>query len=388
MSTVLTFPNKEVSAAFSRANRGFMLSLLKHFPSESNIFYSPFSISTALAMVHMGAKADTRKEMSRVLHFEEMDKTFHAAFGSYLDYLSKDTGDCTLKTANRIYQSMRFKPEESFLQNCNKHFKASVESVDFSKSAVTSKKINSWVSQQTENKIQDLIPASALNERTFMVLVNAIYFKGNWNSKFESKHTQIMEFQNNKEKFMTDMMYQTDDFRFCQMWDLRLSALELPYEGKTLSLLILLPTAVDGIESLEKSLTESVLKTVVSNMSVREVNVYLPKFKMKSNFELKSNLSAMGMPSAFDMDKADFTGMDKDKNVYINAVFHNAFVEVNEEGTEAAASTGPVSSIECITPTFQANHPFLFFIRDYVNDIILFAGRFFKPSGASAQEEV
>ncbi|XP_061179124.1 serpin B8-like [Saccostrea echinata] len=390
MATVLPFSNREMSAAFSRANKRFMLSLLKQLPSESNIFCSPFSISTALAMVHMGAETDTLKEMSQALHFEEMDKDVHAVFGSYLDFLSKETGDCTLKTANRIYQSMRFKPEESFLQNCNKHFKASVESVNFSQSAATSKKINSWVNQQTENKIQDLIPASALNELTFMVLVNAIYFKGNWNSKFESKYTEIMEFRNTKEKFLTDMMYQMDSFKFCHMPDLMLNALELPYQGKTLSMLILLPTAVDGIESLEKNLTESVLKTVVSNLRKQKVEVYLPKFKMESTFELKSYLSALGMPLAFDEIKADFSGMDKGKNVYISEIFHKAFVEVNEEGTEAAAAMGiyvSTSSVQ-ITPEFRANHPFLFFIRDSVNDVILFAGRFYKPDGSSVKDEL
>ncbi|XP_061179384.1 serpin B8-like [Saccostrea echinata] len=279
MATVLPFPNKEVSAAFSRSNSGFMLSLLKQLPSQSNIFYSPFSISTALAMVHMGARTDTLKEMSQALHFEEMDKDVHTAFASYLDFLSKETGNCTLKTANRIYQSMRFKPKESFLQNCNKHFKATVEAVDFSQSEEARKKINSWVSQHTENKIRDLIPARALNSATFMVLVNAIYFKGNWNSKFESKHTEIMEFQNTNEKFMTDMMHQKASFKFCHMPDLMLNALQLPYQGKTLSMLILLPTAVDGIESLEKNLTESVLKTFNFKVDSSNFNVGFSDFK-------------------------------------------------------------------------------------------------------------
>ncbi|XP_062584800.1 leukocyte elastase inhibitor-like [Saccostrea cucullata] len=389
MATVLPFSNKEMSAAFSRANKRFMLSLLKQLPSESNIFYSPFSISTALAMVHMGARTETLKEMTEALHFEEMDKDVHTAFGSYLDFLSKETVDCTLKTANRIYQSMRFKPEESFLEDCNTHFKASLESVDFSQSEAASKIINSWVSQQTENKIQDLIPASALDELTFMVLVNAIYFRGNWNRKFQSKLTQVMEFRNTKEKVNTDMMYQKASFNFCHLPDLTLSALELPYQGKTLSMLILLPLAVDGIEHLEKNLTESLLKSIVSNLREKKVAVYLPKFKMESTFQLKPYLSALGMPLAFG-DNADFTGMDKDKDVYISEVYHKAFVDVNEEGTEAAAATGVVMkkrSIE-ITPEFRANHPFLFFIRDSVNDVILFAGRFYKPTSASVKDEL
>ncbi|XP_062588537.1 serpin B6-like [Saccostrea cucullata] len=385
------FPTKELSASFSRANKRFMLSLLKQLPSESNIFYSPFSISTALAMAHLGARIETLKEMTQALHFEEMDKDVHAAFGSYLDFLTKETGDCTLKTANRIYQSMRFKPEKSFLKDCNKHFKATLESVDFSQSEAASKSIktnslialNSWVSKQTENKIQDLIPASALDELTFMVLVNAIYFKGNWEIKFENRSTRKMQFRSRrKEVFLTDMMYQEDYFRFCHIPDLMISALELPYQGKTLSMLIILPDAVDGLEHLEKSLSEDVFKTVNGNLRNVEVKVYLPKFKMESTFELKPYLSALGMPSAFDMEKADFTGMNKEEKMCINNVFHKAFVEVNEEGTEAAAATGSVVTVRCAkhTPMFRANHPFLFFIRDSVHDIILFAGRFYKPT--------
>lgn len=390
MATKLPFFNKEMSEAFSRANKRFMLNLLRQLPSESNIFYSPFSISTALAMVHMGARTETLKEMTQALHFEEMDKVVHTAFGSYLDFLSKETGDCTLKTANRIYQSMRLKPEESFLEDCNKHFKTTLETMDFSKSEAASKKMNSWVSQQTDNKIQDLIPASALNEFTFMVLVNAIYFKGNWDRKFESEFTQVMEFRNTKEEIDTDMMYQRAYFNYCHLPDLMLSALELPYKGKTLSMLILLPITVDGIEHLEKNLTESAFKTTVSNLREKKVAVYLPKFKMESTFPLKPYLTALGMPLAFDANNADFTGMNKDEVIYISEVFHKAFVDVNEEGTEAAAATGPVVEPSCMemTAEFRANHPFLFFIRDTVNDVILFAGRFYKPSSASLKDEL
>lgn len=390
MATSHPFENRDVAAAFTKANKAFMLSLLKQLPSESNIFYSPFSISTALAMVHLGAKSETLEEMNRALHFEKMGIDVHSAFGSYLEFLSKETGDCTLKTANKIYQSMRFKPEESFLQDCSKNFKATVEAVDFSQSEAASKKINSWVSQQTENKIQNLIPAGALNSLTFMVLVNAIYFKGNWNSQFNSKHTQVMEFRNAKEKFMTNMMYQKASFRFCHFPDQMLNALELPYQGQTLSMLILLPTVVDGLENLEKNLTESLLKNVVSSLREKKVEVFLPKFKMESTYQMKSHLSALGIPSAFDETKADFSGMDKGKDVYISEVFHKAFVEVNEEGTEAAAATGVVMmkrSIQ-ITPEFRADHPFLFFIRDSVNDVILFAGRFYKPIGDSLKDEL
>nr|XP_034304750.1 serpin B6-like [Crassostrea gigas] len=389
MATGQPFRNKETATAFGDANKAFMLSLLKQLPQASNVFYSPFSISTALAMVHLGARTHTLKEMDQVLHFDKMGKDTHSAFGGYLEYLSKETGDMTLKTANKIYQSMKLKPQETFIKECEKHFKAAAESMDFSQSAVASSKINSWVSQQTENKIQNLVPANALNTHTFMVLTNAIYFKGNWKSQFQSENTQKMEFRNKNDNYMTDMMYQKASFRFCHLPDMQIKALDIPYQGDKLSMLVLLPMAVDGLNDLEKKLSEHLLNDVISNLEENNVEVYLQKFKMESTFNLRPYLSAMGMSSAFDTNIADFSGMDEGKNVYINEVFHKAFVEVNEDGSEAAAMTLVVVDLSNhITHEFRANHPFLFFIRDSVNDVILFSGRFHQPVETPGKDEL
>lgn len=377
------FLNSDTAAAFTKANKEFTLSLLKQLPAESNVFYSPFSIATALAMVQLGAGAETLEEMNQALHFGTLGKDIYSAFGTYLEFLSNSTGNNTLNTANRIYQSTRFTAEETFLQSCIKYFNATVESVDFAQSEVASDKINSWVSQKTANKIQDLIPANALSIQTLMVLVNAIYFKGIWNSKFEVKDTKEMEFRNGKVKFMTDMMYQKDSFKICHVSDLNVDILELPYEGETISMLILLPTTVDGLPAVEKSLTETVLRNAMSTLRKQEVKVYLPKFKMETAFQLKSYLSALGMSSAFDQRRANFSGINRDEEVFISEVFHKAFVDVNEEGTEAAAATGVVITLTSIRIPleFRADHPFLFFIRDTVNDVMLFAGRFNNPVG-------
>ena len=271
MASNRPFQNKETAAAFSEANRVFTLKLLKQLPPESNVFYSPFSISTALAMVHLGAKADTVKEMDHVLHFSKLGKGIHAAFGSYLEFLSKETGDLSLKTANRIYQSIRFPPEDSFLKECAQHFNSMAEVMDFSKSEAASSAINTWVSQQTEGSIKDLVSASSLDFRTFMILINAIYFKGDWNSKFKKQNTQKMEFKNVKGNFMTNVMHTKAAFRFRYMPDLQLNALELPYKGKRLSMLILLPFAIDGISKLEQNLSEVLLTDVVSNLTEKTV---------------------------------------------------------------------------------------------------------------------
>ena len=169
-----------------------------------------------------------------------------------------------------------------------------------------------------------------------------------------------------------------------------MNALELPYTGKRLNMLIILPIALDEIRHLEGTLSESLLTDVVRNLTEKTVEVYLPKFKMETSFQLKSHLVALGMPSAFVKNKADFSGIDKNKDVYISEVFHKAFVEVNEEGTEAAAATAvkiKKRSIQ-ITPEFRANHPFLFFIRDSVNDVTLFAGRFYQPMDTVLKDEL
>ncbi|XP_062589282.1 serpin B6-like [Saccostrea cucullata] len=381
MSSNSAFQNANTAKAFSKANREFMLSLLKQLPSKSNVFFSPFSISTALAMVHLGAGAETLEEMNQVLHFGTLGNDIYSAYGTYLRYLSAAAENNTLETANRIYKSMRFTAEISFLQRCRKYFNATVESMDFAKSQMSRRKMNSWVSQQTHKKIQNLIPAGALNRQTLMVLVNAIYFKGSWNSKFKSEHTTKMEFRNGKARFMTDMMYQKGYFEICHVSGLKFDILELPYEGKSISMFILLPTDVNGLETVEKSLTETVIRNAPKCLRKKEVKVYLPKFKLESAFQLKPHLSAMGMPSAFDPIRANFSGIYKYQDVYISEVFHKAFVEVNEEGTEAAAATGVVFTYESvqIPLEFRADHPFLFFISDNVNDVILFAGRFNDP---------
>ncbi|XP_062589283.1 serpin B6-like [Saccostrea cucullata] len=375
------FQNANTAKAFTKANREFMLSLLKQLPSESNVFFSPFSISMALAMVHLGAGAETLEEMNQVLHFGRLGKDVYSVYGMYLGFLSAAAENNTVETANRIYQSMRFIAEKSFLHSSARYFNATVESLDFSKSEMSRRKINSWVSQQTENKIRNLIPAGVLNSRTLMVLVNAIYFKGIWNSKFKGELTTKMEFRNGKAKFMTDMMYQKEYFKICHVSSLKLDVLELPYEGKTMSMVILLPTEVNGLETVERSLTETVIRNALSCLRENEVNVYLPKFKLESAFQLKSHLSAMGMSSAFDSNRANFSGIYRYQDVYISEVFHKAFVEVNEEGTEAAAATGIIAMSRSIQRPleFRADHPFLFFIRDTVNDVMLFAGRFNDP---------
>jgi serpin B len=389
-TTIHPFRNVSLAAAFSKANTEFTLGLMKKIPSDSNIFYSPLSISTVMAMAHLGANAETLTQIGRVLHFDEMGRGVYSAFRSYLRFISNRTFKGKLNTASRIYKSVQNSAIRSFLINSTIYFNTSLEGVDFTQSEETRKSINSWVSKRTENKIQNLIPKDGINNGTEMVLVNAIYFKGNWKNQFMAMDTFPREFKNGKEKIMTKMMHQVNYFRFCNMPDLSLKAIELPYEGNSLSMLIILPMSMTGIENLEKSLTSSVLKNVVNHLKETKVSLFLPIFEMHYSLSMRPLLSAMGMPLPFS-NKADFSKMVI-RNVSIGNIFHKAFVKVNEKGTEAAAATAvgmfTVAQVRRSKPSyelFKADHPFLVFIRDHVNGVTLFAGRLYSPPQSNSK---
>ena len=247
--------------------------------------------------------------------------------------------------------------------------------------------INKWVESQTNEKIKDLLPSGAINELTKMVLVDAIYFKGNWKSQFRKDLTTKMQFRSGKKPVDVDMMYQKANFKYKKNQAGQFSALELPYVGDSLSMLILLPDADDGLDRLEKSLTADVMDAMLDSMPEMKVAVWIPKFKLQCAKQLSKILSSLGMTDAFSKDKANFSKMDPSNRLFIDEVYHQAFVEVNEEGTEAAAATAVVMrkkrSVQ-IVPEFKADHPFLFFIRDVENGVILFAGRLLEPNAAGA----
>ena len=235
---------------------------------------------------------------------------------------------------------------------------------------------------QTSGKIRDLIPPSALDGDTRLVLTNAIYFKGGWTHKFrESSSADAAFYVTGEREVSVAMMFQSDDLKYCDSDGVQ--CLELPYgQHKYLSMLILLPKSKDGIVELEGKLTNENLEAWTSQMSSREVEVYLPKFRMDSEFELKTTLESMGMKLAFQSSAADFSGMSTREGMFISAAIHKAFVDVNEEGTEAAAATGIQMKSEAarLSAVFRADHPFVFLIRDNRTKSILFLGRVTDPS--------
>ena len=375
-------------------NNVFGLELYAKLRSQGgNLFVSPYSISTALAMAHAGARGQTAVQMAEVLHFPvvaalspaPMDQQqFASAYGRIIKDLNERgrKGAYTLNVANALWGQKGFGFLKEFLELVRANYGGQLSEVDFVKEAEPARKtINAWVEKQTNGKIKDLIPQGVLDSMTRLVLTNAIYFKGNWARQFEKNQTRDAPFTlADGQKIDTPTMNQTAQFGYMEADTFQ--GLELPYVGKELSMVILLPKEPNGLESLEKSLTAESLAQWLSRLFTREVVVCVPKFKATTQFSLGSVLRSMGMADAFS-GNADFSGMDGKKDLCISAVIHKAYVDVNEEGTEAAAATGVVMRLTSIGPSekpiFRADHPFLFLIRDKKSGGILFIGRVMNP---------
>uniref|UniRef100_A0A668ALY7 Serpin B6 n=1 Tax=Myripristis murdjan TaxID=586833 RepID=A0A668ALY7_9TELE len=416
------------SSPLSEANTAFCLALFKQLDEDkksSNIFYSPLSISSALAMVMLGARANTATQMSEVhTHTRTHTQTHllvtraiglslhrspvpalalicfdcpqclkaqddvHVKFSKLIKELNKAGAPYSLSLANRLYGDKSYRFVKGFLADTKKHYDAKLKSVDFKTSAETARiNINNWVEKQTQDKIKDLLAPGVVDSMTRLVLVNAIYFKGNWDRKFDANLTKDAQFKLNKnENKPVKMMYQKAEFPLTYIREVNCQILELPYKGKDLSMLIFLPNEMEddttGLEKLEKELTyeKFVEWTQPHMMYTKEVQVGLPRFKMEESYNLKDILTRMGMVDAFDVRMS----MSPANDLVLSQVVHKAFVEVNEEGTEAAAATA-IRKVYCSAripaiPRFIADHPFLFFIRHKPSMSVLFAGRFCSPA--------
>uniref|UniRef100_A0A8B9Z7L6 Serpin B10 n=1 Tax=Buteo japonicus TaxID=224669 RepID=A0A8B9Z7L6_9AVES len=383
--------------SLSVSTNTFTLDLYKQLNEISkgqNIFFSPWSIATALAMVYLGAKGDTATQMAEVIdnptHAASSpaghSENIHSGFKELLSAINKPSSTYLLKSANRLYEEKTYPLLPNFLQLITSYYNAKPQAVNFKTDAEQARAlINSWVENETERKIQDLLPAGSLNSHTVLVLVNAIYFKGNWEKKFLEKNTSEMPFRLSKTK-PVQMMFLRDEFLMLHETTMKFKIIELPYVENELSMFVLLPDDIHdnttGLELVESELTYEKLTewTKSANMMKAKVDLYLPKLKLEENYDLKSTLSSMGIRNAFDPVQADFTGMSVKKDLFISKVIHKAFVEVSEEGTEAAAATGVLVLRSKAPPmTFKADHPFLFFIRHNKSQTILFFGRLCSP---------
>lgn len=377
-----------IMEALSEANGTFAIHLLKMLCQDDpsrNVFYSPVIISSALAMVYLGAKGNTAAQVAQVLSLST-EKDIHQSFQSLLTEVNKPGTQYLLRTANRLFGEKTCEFLPTFKESCLRFYNAELEQLPFAKAAEPSRKhINAWVSEKTEGKIQELLPGGSIDAKTKLVLVNAIYFKGRWNEQFDKRYTREMPFRiNQKEQRPVQMMYQEATFKLAYIEELQTQVLELPYVGDELSMLILLPDDHVELSSVESRLTWERFRawTGPARMRSTYVEVFLPRLQLGEEYDLAAVLGPLGMADAFQGDKADFSAMSARGDVCLSRFVHRSVLEVDEEGTAAAAASAALVVAECCQesgPRFCADHPFLFLIRHNAADTILFCGRFSSP---------
>lgn len=372
------------------ANNQFAFDLYSKYKSEEgNIFLSPYSISTALTMTYEGARGKTAEEMQAVLRIPKDDKKRRLESAKIYNQINESNKDYKLSTANALWAQKDYEFLEEYINNTEEYYGGKTTNLDFIKETEKSRvTINDWVENQTNNKIKNLIPKGAINEITRLVLTNAIYFKGTWVLQFDKKDTKDENFKTSSGKTVkVPMMKLTgDDAEFNYVKEDNVQILELPYDGEDLSMLLILPEE-GSLKKLEKLINTKKLSEWKDALKKQRVDIYVPKFKFETKYFMVETLKEMGMSDAFVFGAADFSGMDGTRYLYIDNVIHQAFVEVHEEGTEAAAATavimgwGSIGDVEeSVIPVFRADHPFIFIIQQKETGNILFIGRVSNPN--------
>lgn len=365
------------------AQADFAVNLLREAVNADqgkSVIISPLSVAIALSMAYAGAKDETADEIANMIAKGQSSGKIHEYFGAMIQKIaSNEPKNYTLETANRIYVKQGFPLLQSYKDLLNDHYLGQFQSVDFTKSAQTAKTINDFVAEKTHNKIKDLIQESSLDALTRLVLINAIYFKGNWASKFDAKKTEKKSFyQSESNEIQVDMMQKQKEKFFYDETE-TYQVLGMPYEGNEIFMFIVLPKERHGLKAVLEGLNGPALLKIVKNRKRNDVVVSIPKFKLESTHNLVSPLKKLGMEKAFIGGQANFTGITDSpdaKDLYISDVIQKAFIETNEEGSEAAAATAAQIEQRSMAPTakvFKADHPFAFSIVGS-DGILLFGG--------------
>ncbi len=375
-------------------NTAFAFDLYQKLKEQpGNLFFSPYSISSCLSMTYAGARNETEKEIANTLHFRLPQEKLHHAFGALTKRLHEIERwhRITLTTANALFCQSDYQFKDVFLNLIRTNYAAEARPVDFKHSPhVVASEINRWVQRKTNGKIRDLVDAGKFTQNTKLVLCNAIYFKGKWQKQFKPSDTKPAPFNISTTQTVTvPMMYQHAEFKTTSVEDDTFDLLELPYIGRDLSMIILLPSRhyLPGVEennlaAVEQKLTSKNIQgwfAKLDSSTPQKIHVGLPRFTTTQVFDLASVLKFLGMPLAFN-DDANFSGIDGTTNLFISDVIHQAFVEVNEAGTEAAAGTFATAKTKSQSQSFIVNRPFIFLIRDNGSGSILFLGRIIDPT--------
>jgi len=373
----------------AHASNQFMVDLYKKLSAEKgNVFFSPYSVASALTLAERGARRNTAGEMATVLHLPPDSAELGRAYASLVADLQADVGTkgYQLTVANAIWPQQGEPVQKAFLDDALRNFQGTAQPLDFISAPDASRTtINDWVAKKTNDKIKDLLPAGSVNAYTRMIIANAVYFKGNWAAKFDRAGTERDAFHVTPDKSVqAELMHQKKHYNYTT--DGRCQALELLYKGGDVGMVILLPVKTDHDASkLEAALTLPYVSEVLGRLADQEVELTMPKWKLNCFYDLSPTLQQMGMKEAFTQE-ADFSGINGRKDLYIGMVAHKTFIEVNEESTEAAAATG----VEMMTLgvhvgapqpiRFVADRPFIYFIYHRVKKTVLFMGRMYDPT--------
>jgi serpin B len=375
----------QAAQAVSTGTSQFAFDLFKEIGSSApntNIFFSPVSISLALGMAYAGSEGQTRAQMAKVLHFAGSQQAVAAGFHATMAVMGQPTSDAyQLRVANALWAQQDVQLQLQFASLMRTYCAGELRRLDFAQTEDSLATINGWVAKKTEDKITSLLHPGDIDALTRLMLTNAVYFKGDWTTPFHEKFTEPDSFTTGTGgQKQVSLMHQIGSFGYAETPDLQ--ALELPYRGDRLAMLVLLPRT--GASDRWLGFTWEKLQELRWKMTRRRVEVFLPKFKVEARLSLASTLSEMGMPDAFSPGVADFSGLTSAEAWYISAVVHHAVIDVNERGAEAAAATGAgtvlLAAFPAPPPLFRADHPFLYLIVHKPSDTTLFMGRLSEPA--------
>jgi len=385
-SDVRHIKERLLSSEAAKSVNKFTFDIYRYLAAKENngLFISPYSISSALSMTYTGAAGKTAREMEHILF---LNPDIHRSMAALInDINTVPAGTALTRTANALWPVKEDRLLDSYSDKVKKYYGASLTKLDYrNKTEEARTTINKWVDKRTEGKIKDMIGEGILNKETSLVLTNAVYFKSEWMKRFEPTNSRAMPFYvSPSESVQTIMMTKTEE-KIKYVKENNLEIAEIPYKNNRFSMLLLLPGKSSELASIEKNLDYIKFSALTALMTPQRVRLTIPKFKAEQSFELSSALTDMGMGSAFNAGGADFSGMNGKKNLYIGAVIHKTFLEVGEEGTEAAAATAVIMTKTSIAPEkddpieFKADRPFIYIIRDNLTEAILFIGRYTKP---------
>ncbi|XP_066435352.1 serpin B4-like [Eleutherodactylus coqui] len=384
---------------------------LRRSESNDNRLIAPLGASLALSLLLLGSRGNTAAQIRRILHLSESETELkaekrgagelcggtpkkeekiennqvaevHKKFQALLQLLQSERAGAVLKIANAVFAQLNFPISEEYVRSAEEFYQAKVKTVDFGEDK-TRQEINSWVEEKTNSKIKDLFPENSLDKSSSLILVNAVYFKGLWKKKFNEKNTINAPFYLTKDSQKSvPMMSQTEKFNVGAIDEIDALIIELPYEANDLSMFMILPNETDGLQKVEDQMTQEALMswTSTKNMASEKVELQIPRFKMEKSYNLDQSLKNMGMVDAFSQQKANLSGIS-DVGQYVSKFVHKCFIEVNEEGTEAAAATAavivPMSAM--LPRKIVADHPFLAIIIDISTGVIIFHAAVYSP---------